>query len=865
MHYVLHTRMAEDRSWMYTGRRAMGDCTQEWMEKSTDFVDRAFARRNGRGVLCPCSRCSNTRPQMRATMIAHLCKYGFRAGYTVWVYHGESQHSRSDVLREETDDGGHNESRIEDMLDDVRHAYGPPAEEEPEPATRAFFDMLSAASQPLHGHTQVSQLDAITRLLAVKSQFSTSIACFDAFLSVFSTLLPDGHKLPANLYEAKKLISALNMPYEKIDVCPNHCMLFRNENVDKDHCDKCGESRFVEVDSGDGQKRQLPIGRKILRYLPFVPRIQRLYMSEVSAKQMVWHKYGRRYHNDKMVHPSDGEAWKQFDRDYVQFAAEPRNVRIAIATDGFNPFGMGAAPYSCWPVFVIPLNLPPGVCMQKQYIFLSLIIPGPEYPGKNMSVFMEPVVDELLHAWEQGIVTYDRALKQNFTMRVAYHTSMHDFPAYGIFCGWSVHGKMPCPICRETLRGCWLKHGRKHSFFDCHRQFLPIDHEFRSDTTGFRANIAVRSGPPRRLAGEEVRARLDALKPLDDGDGFEKYGEEHNWTHISSLWRLPYFHKLILPHNIDVMHNEKNVAEAIFSTFFDIPDKTKDNVKARLDQEELCNRPSLNMIHKPATGKWEKPRASYCLTRVQRKEILEWFQTLKFPDGYAANLRRGVNLATMRINGLKSHDYHIFMERLLPVMIRGYVPECVWQVMAELSFFYRQLCAKEIDPMVMSTMEREVPVLLCKLEKIFPPGFFNPMQHLILHLPYEARMGGPVQNRWMYPIEREQKELRGKAKNRSRVEASIAEAYIIEEISHFTSIYFADNVRTVHNQTSRYNIGIPQNNCQLSLFTGRGDTSSGGTPKVLSRDEWLTVMLYVFTNLSEVDDYIRYATIIFSQ
>ena len=38
-------------------------------------------------------------------------------------------------------------------------------------------------------------------------------------------------------------------------------------------------------------------------------------------------------------------------------------------------------------------------------------------------------------------------------------------------------------------------------------------------------------------------------------------------------------------------------------------------------------------------------------------------------------------------------------------------------------------------------MERMVPVLLCKLEKIFPPGFFNPMQYLILHLPYEARMG----------------------------------------------------------------------------------------------------------------------------
>jgi hypothetical protein len=101
-----------------------------------------------------------------------------------------------------------------------------------------------------------------------------------------------------------------------------------------------------------------------------------------------------------------------------------------------------------------------------------------------------------------------------------------------------------------------------------------------------------------------------------------------------------------------------------------------------------------------------------------------------------------VNFETMRINGLKSHDYHIFIERLLPVMIRGYLTENVWQVMAELSFFFHQLCVKEIDPVVISSIEREAAVLLCKLEKIFPPDFFNPMQHLILHLPYEARMGG---------------------------------------------------------------------------------------------------------------------------
>jgi len=71
------------------------------------------------------------------------------------------------------------------------------------------------------------------------------------------------------------------------------------------------------------------------------------------------------------------------------------------------------------------------------------------------------------------------------------------------------------------------------------------------------------------------------------------------------------------------------------------------------------------------------------LKKDERKEVLRWIQTLMFPDGYAANLRRGVNLSTMRVLGMKSHDYHIWIEWLLPAMTRGYVPENVWRVLAE--------------------------------------------------------------------------------------------------------------------------------------------------------------------------------------
>jgi hypothetical protein len=44
-------------------------------------------------------------------------------------------------------------------------------------------------------------------------------------------------------------------------------------------------------------------------------------------------------------------------------------------------------------------------------------------------------------------------------------------------------------------------------------------------------------------------------------------------------------------------------------------------------------------------------------------------------------------------------------------------------------------------------LEEEIPVLLYKLEKIFPPGWFNPMQHLLVHHPYGAKIGGPQQYR----------------------------------------------------------------------------------------------------------------------
>jgi hypothetical protein len=72
-------KMAEDFSWTYIGWDKEGNYTDEWMDNATTFLDRAFSR--SKIVLCPCSRCQNSRClEDKRTITIHLCKNGFVPG-----------------------------------------------------------------------------------------------------------------------------------------------------------------------------------------------------------------------------------------------------------------------------------------------------------------------------------------------------------------------------------------------------------------------------------------------------------------------------------------------------------------------------------------------------------------------------------------------------------------------------------------------------------------------------------------------------------------------------------------------------------------------------------------------------------------
>lgn len=111
------------------------------------------------------------------------------------------------------------------------------------------------------------------------------------------------------------------------------------------------------------------------------------------AGPMRWH--AKHSSDGNISHLSDVEAWKHFNSMYKDFANEPRNVYLGLCTDGFNPFGKSGHKYSLWPVILTPYNLPPSLCMKRVFLFLTILVPGPEHSMRSLDVFLHPLIQEL--------------------------------------------------------------------------------------------------------------------------------------------------------------------------------------------------------------------------------------------------------------------------------------------------------------------------------------------------------------------------------------------------------------------------------------------------------------------------------------
>ena len=440
---------------------------------------------------------------------------------------------------------------------------------------------------------------------------------------------------------------------------------------------------------------------KVLWYLPIIPRFKRLFANENDAKNLRWHA-DERISDGKLRHPADSSQWKKIDQLFLNFGEEPRSLRLALSTDGMNPYGSLSSIHSSWPVLLIIYNLSPMLCMKRKYIMLSMLISGPKQPGNDIDVYLEPLIEDLKELWEEGVDVFDSFKKEVFKMRAMIFCTINDFPAYGNLSGYSVKGHKACPVCEEGTRYHQLQHGRKTVYLG-HRRFLRRGHPYRRLKKAFFGGQKYEDALV-ALTGEQVYEKMKNISVIF-GKTAKSRKETNIWKKRSVFFDLPYWHNLDVRHCIDVTHVEKNVCDSIVGTLLNIQGRSKDGVKARLDLQAMGIRENLHP--RPYGKRTYCPPASHTLSKDEKRSFCECLHGTKVPSGYSSNFTRLVSMKDLKLVGQKSHDCHVLMQQLLPVAIRGIPEYDLRVVLTRLCVFFNAVCSKVFEIEKLDELENE--------------------------------------------------------------------------------------------------------------------------------------------------------------
>ncbi|XP_020271977.1 uncharacterized protein LOC109847145 [Asparagus officinalis] len=710
-----------DRDWVNADR-----LSEEYKKGVEEFCAHATKNaKNSMFINCPCRKCLNVK-EVRGQMELreHLMFHSIDKTYKVWTYHGESKGKCSSSGKGKYSSSTQLGSQFEfsnimntssmgagDDKSSGMNNFTSVVNEELRDHPDMSDDLRGDAGLPLWpGCTKASKLSAVLILYNLKASHQVSDVFFTELLEAVSGLLLDGNVLPRRAYDAKQLLKSIGLTHEKIHACPDDCILFRKEYAELSECPKCSKKRY--------KKNNSPA--KVMWYFPIIPRFRRLYSSTEDAKYLTWHD-DERIKDGMLRHPADSPQWKTFDNKYPEFGKESRNLRLVLSTDGMNPHGLQSTSHSTWPVILMIYNLAPWLCMKRKYMMLSILISGPRQPGNDIDVYLAPLIEDLKLLWEEGVDVYDAYRKDNFRLKAMLFGTINDFPAYGNLSGYSVKGCCACPWCTNDTDHLRLRHCKK-SVYMGHRWWLDPSHPYRSMCEAFNGEVEDRSPPP-TLSGLDVLKEVENLK-TQFGKKFLKSIPTRGFKKESIFFQLVYWKDLFVRHFIDLMHNEKNVAASVINTLLGDTLKSKDGLNARKDMVAMNIREELAPVSKEGKAPYLPP-AAHTLSKEEKIVLLNTLHSVKVPEGYSSNIQSLVTLDGLKLMNLKSHDYHVIIENLLPIAIRAILPENVRNTITKLCWFFKAMSSKVIDPRSLSSLQKVIIQTLCELEMYFPPSFYT--------------------------------------------------------------------------------------------------------------------------------------------
>ena len=242
---------------------------------------------------------------------------------------------------------------------------------------------------------------------------------------------------------------ASKLKSEAYNCCVNSCMCYTGEFDKLTECSICGEPRL--------DKRRK--ARNQFRYIPIIPRLQAMY-KDPKMISMLLYRMQRDVEPGDIEDVFDGEVISDMMKKYIELDGVPQAYKYGeLDTDIFMAFtcdgvsihkGLGArrskTQYSCFPLEVIILNLPPMVRTQNRYVFSLGVIPGPREP-KHLDSFCWPFYLECRRGL-QGIRTYHTIKRDFFSLHFFVPHGFDDLIAVIKMKGTrGVGAKKPCHQC----------------------------------------------------------------------------------------------------------------------------------------------------------------------------------------------------------------------------------------------------------------------------------------------------------------------------------------------------------------------------------------------------------------------------------
>ncbi|XP_074327086.1 uncharacterized protein LOC141665028 [Apium graveolens] len=437
---------------------------------------------------------------------------GFSLGYSDWIWLGEN-HDNSTRSSVGSTCPPSKPIPISETFNVCEAAY---SREDCDKESDNFKRFVADAEQALFEGSECTKLESVLKLHNWKARFGVSDKAFTDLLQSIGSILPKDNLLPSNMYEAKKTLTYLGFEYIKFHACPNDCVLYRGPILESSsECPKCHLSRWKV--GKDGQVR-VNVPAKVMWYFPIIPRFKRMFKSSSTAELMSWHA-NNRSKDGKMRHPSDSPSWRNVDCRWPEFGSEARNIRLGLAAD------------------------------------------GPQEPGNDIDVYLQPLIDDLKKLWEEGEPNvYNAHTKSFFTLKAILMWTINDFPGYGNLSGCVNKGYRACPVCGD--KGQLLMENKN--------LVVHLNHLAERKCWGNNSNLGSVLG----RGGSQKRWSL--------------HGKNSQFFFELEYWK---FHHV--RHCLDVMYVEKNVCDNIIGTLLHMKFKSKDSLASCLDLVDMGIRPNL--------------------------------------------------------------------------------------------------------------------------------------------------------------------------------------------------------------------------------------------------------------------------------